>query len=60
MNKRFEARKVNASKIKAEDTAAVWRVFDRNTKQWYPLCPPTNMYDAEMIALGLNNGSIRP
>lgn len=57
---RFEARKTKNSKVRAEDTAAIWRVYDKKTKNWYPKCPATNMYDAQMVALGLNNGSIRP
>ncbi len=60
MAQRFAARKIQASKIKAEDMVNIWRVFDRNTKQWYPKCPATNMYDAQMVALGLNDGSLRP
>lgn len=60
MAQRFEARKIQASKIKADDMVNIWRVFDRNTKQWYPKCPATNMYDAQMVALGLNDGSLRP
>lgn len=59
-SERFEARKIKASKIKADDTAAIWRVYDKQTKNWYPKCPATNMYDATMVALGLNNGSIQP
>lgn len=60
MAQRFEARKIQASKIKADDMVNIWRVFDRNTKQWYPKCPATNMYDAQMVALGLNDGSLKP
>lgn len=59
-NERFEARRVKASKIKADDMANIWRVYDKQTKNWYPKCPTTNMYDATMVALGLNNGSIEP
>lgn len=40
--------------------ANIWRVYDKQTKNWYPKCPATNMYDAQMVALGLNDGSIRP
>lgn len=60
MKLRFEARKIKASKIKAEDTAAIWGVFDKETKRWYPKCPATNMYDAQMIADSLNNGHLKP
>lgn len=59
-NKRFEARKTKNAKVKAEDTAAIWRVFDFETKQWYPKCPATNMYDAMLIADSLNNGHLNP
>lgn len=60
MNKRFEARKVSAARVKAEDTAAIWRVYDKETKRWYPKCPQTNMYDAMLIADSLNNGHLQP
>lgn len=60
MNKRFEARKTHSSKIKAEDMANIWRVYDKTTKGWYPKCPVTNMYDAQMIADSLNNGHLKP
>ncbi len=60
MNKRYEARITHASKVKAEDTAAVWRVFDKKAKGWYPRCPATNMYDAQIIADSLNNGHLKP
>lgn len=60
MQKRFEARKTHRAKIKAEDTAAIWRVYDKDTKSWYPKCPATNMYDAMLIADSLNNGHLKP
>lgn len=60
MQKRFEARKTHHSKIKAEDTATIWRVYDKETKRWYPKCPATNMYDAMLVADSLNNGHLKP
>lgn len=59
MNKRFEARKIKASDIKAEDMAGIWGVYDTSRKNWYPI-PATNKYDAELIADSMNNGHIKP
>jgi hypothetical protein len=61
MNKRFECKAINQSQSGVYKQKN-FRVFDTRTKKWWNNKKNIAMsfYEAELIASGLNNGSILP